>query len=540
MLGESIVGRSNHLKTKLALERASQALRIGSIAEAEQIFRNVLRDDPSDADALDQLAVLVKGGGHFNEVSILLRRSVAADPTTKRRLALAQHLASFAGANQALAEIETWPAKERNSLLVTNLEASLHGQLGDHERAILLYERLTKAFPLIPFAWRNLGFALKTIGETQKAIVALKRAIEINPLYGDAYFTLANFKSYQFSATDIAAMRKALKQKKITSKDSMLLHFALGQAYGLRGDYRCSFEHYAAGNKVRAADFSSAELGVTTFVDHCIEIYTQPLFATRPNRGCQAPDPIFVVGLHRSGSTLIEQILASHPEIEGTSELPIILQMWRRLTQQKPKLLEGGFAAVDSLSDGEILALGGEYLERARAHRKTDRPMFIDKHPSNWLYVGLIKLILPNANIIDARRHPMACGFSNFIQFYSDGVKYAFSQDTIGKYYKDYLRCMEHFDDILPGKILHVLNERLIEDPEREVRRMLDYLEIPFHPACMEFYRNPRAVFSPSAEQVRRPINRDGVDYWKHYEQWLEPMKKAMGDAIVEWNRLEE
>ncbi|GAC1583778.1 MAG: hypothetical protein NVS3B5_18400 [Sphingomicrobium sp.] len=201
--------------------------------------------------------------------------------------------------------------------------------------------------------------------------------------------------------------------------------------------------------------------------------------------------------------------------------------------------MEGGFAAILSLSDDEILALGQEYLDRARAYRKSDRPMFIDKHPYNWLHVGLIRLILPNARIIDARRHPMACGFSNFKQLYTDGVHYAFNQENIGTYYQDYLRCMNHFDDAQPGKILHVLNERIIEDPEREVRRMLDYLGLPFDQSCMEFHRNPRAVLTPSAEQVRRPINRDGVDYWKHYEQWLEPLKTALGGAINDWNRIE-
>ena len=538
MLADSISAQSNDLKKKVALEQALRALRIGSIASAEQIFRTLLRENPTDADILDQLAAVVKGGGRLDEASILLRRSVAAAPTSRRRLALVQHLVVVAGANQALAEIETWPAKERNSLLVTNLEASLHGQLGDHDREILLYERLAKAFPRNPSVWRNLANALKTVGETEKAIVAIRRAIEINPLFGEAYWALANFKSYRFRPSEIAAMRKALRDKKVTSLDSMRFHFSLGQAYERGGDYRRSFEHYAAGNRIRASDILTGEAEFTTFVDKCIEVYTQSFLVARQRRGCQASDPIFIVGLHRSGSTLIEQILASHPAVEGTSELPIVLQLWRRIARQKPGLAEGGCASVVSLTDDEVLALGQEYLDRARAYRKSDRPMFIDKHPYNWMHVGLIRLILPNARIIDARRNPMACGFSNFKQLYTDGVHYAFNQDTIGTYYQDYLRCMKHFDDVQPGKILHVLNERIIEDPEREVRRMLDHLDLPFDQACMEFHRNPRAVLTPSAEQVRRPINRDGVDHWKHYEPWLEPMKRAMGNAIDEWKRL--
>jgi hypothetical protein len=242
-----------------------------------------------------------------------------------------------------------------------------------------------------------------------------------------------------------------------------------------------------------------------------------------------------VVGLHRSGSTLVEQILASHPQIEGTAELSVMQHIWERLARIAALNDRGPFEELMMMDDAEITAIGEEYSDRTRAFRLTNRPHFIDKLPANWIHVGLIRLALPNAKIIDARRHPMACGFSNFKQNYASGVRFSYSLESIGHFYRDYLRYMGHIDQVQPGAVHHILNEDLVDDPEKEVRRMLGFLGVPFDRACLEFHRNKRAVRTPSAEQVRRPINRDGIDSWRLFEAWLGPMKEALGPALQTW-----
>ena len=364
----------------------------------------------------------------------------------------------------------------------------------------------------------------------------MRRAIEARPTYGEAYWTLANFKSFRFTDRDISAMKKALRGK-LSDSDALHFHFALGKAYEDRDAYPQSFKHYDQGNRTRAVNMSPELMRVTRFTDIAIATFTPALFERHGDAGCRARDPIFVLGAHRSGSTLVEQILASHPMIEGTTEITIMQQLWDRLGRIAATSGRGTFQEIARLNSAELEAIGAEYLERTRSFRLTQRPYFVDKLPANWMNLGLIRRALPNAKIIDARRHPMACGFSNFKQHYASGVTFSYSLDSIGHFYRDYVRLMAHFDQMQPGAIHRILNERLIDDPEGEVRRMLDYLGLPFDPACLEFHRNTRAVSTPSAEQVRRPINRDGVDYWRRYEPWLGPLKSALGEALETWDK---
>jgi hypothetical protein len=276
---------------------------------------------------------------------------------------------------------------------------------------------------------------------------------------------------------------------------------------------------------------------ITNFVDHSVATYTRDLFDRHVGAGCDARDPIFIVGLQRSGSTLIEQILSCHPMIEGAGELPVMQQIWERIARTAAISARNPFGDIAQWNSAAFGDLGAEYLERARPFRLTGRPLFIDKLPANWLNAGLIRLALPTAKIIDARRHPMACGFSNFKQCYATGVSFAYSLETIGFFYRDYLRFMTHMDRVQPGAVYRVLNERLIEDPEGETRRLLDYLGVPFEPACLDFHRSKRAVATPSADQVRRPINRDGVDYWRQYRRWLGPLERSLGPALADWDQ---
>jgi tetratricopeptide (TPR) repeat protein len=411
------------------------------------------------------------------------------------------------------------------------MEAQLVGTLGMHEEQIRLYQQMARQESDKAGLWVSLANALKTIGRTAEAVKALQRAIKVEPTHGDAWWTLANFKSYRFSTPDIRAMTRALHSR-LSPEDSLHIHFALGKAYEDRGEYEASFSHYSAGNAIRADGFSQDQKSVSTVVDDWLDTLTPEFFSRGQGFGNPSPDPIFVVGLHRSGSTLVEQILASHPLIEGTTELSAMNNIRDRLERSSGL---GAAAAVATLDPSEFADIGAQYLEKTRPFRHTDRPFFVDKLPSNWANLPLIRLALPNAKIIDARRHPMACGFSNFKQNYATGLGFSYALDTIGTFYRDYWRFMRRFDELQPGAAHRLINERIIEEPEGEVRRLLDYLGVPFDPACLEFHKTERAIRTPSAEQVRKPINREGVDYWRHYEPWLDPLKDALGPALTDW-----
>ncbi len=522
-------------KSKLILEQATAALQAGDLADAERTLRQRLLEAPADIEVLAKLGDIVNEQGRLLEASILFKRALAAAPKAhKIRLALAHVLEKLGQVEASLAEVEALDEPLRSGNQALALEAALLGKLGIHDREIAIYERLTAASPTSAILWMCLGNTLKTVGRTDEAIAALRQAIKARPTYGEAYWSLANLKTFRFDPKDFGAMRKALKGK-LGDDDALHFHFALGKALEDRDDAENSFQHYAAGNAIRASQIGRPNMGVTPRVDALLQTFTRPLFDRCTGLGDPARDPIFVVGLQRSGSTLIEQIFASHPMIEGTSELMVLEQMWIRLgTGARGNT----FAALLHLKPEELATLGAEYLERSRPFRLTDRPMFVDKLPANWLNVGFIKLILPNARIVDARRNPMACGFSNFRQNYATGVTFSYSLQTIGRFYADYLRAMEHFDEVISGAVHHVINERLIDDPEGETRRLLDYVGVAFDPACLEFHRNTRAVHSASSEQVRRPINRDGVDYWRRYEPWLGPLKQALGPALDRWDSL--
>ena len=523
-------------QSKLVVDLATEALRSGDSREAERLLRGHLVKSPNDAGVLTYLAKIVEDQGRVEESTLLLRRAADCEQTPARFLSLLHHLKRYAGAEAILAEIEVLPPGIRELFDVRVLEAAALGTLGIHDREIEIYEKLTAVEPSNGSLWKTLGDALKTVGRLDDGVAALRRAIAARPTYGEAYWTLANFKSFRFTNEDIAAMRSALK-KRLSEIDALHFHFALGQALEDARNYPQSFRHYSAGNRVRAARLQPSDMGITPFVQRAIARQTSEFFEQRAGAGCDGADPIFVVGLHRSGSTLIEQILASHPMIEGTTEITVISQLWNRLTRAAAVNGRGAFEEL-ALQDASALeALGREYISRTKAFRLTERPYFVDKLPANWMHLGLIRLILPNAKIIDARRHPLACGFSNFKQHYASGMHFAYSQESIGTFYRDYWRYMSHLNRVQPGAVHRVINEKLIEDPEGEIRRMLDFIGVPFDPACLQFHQNKRAVRTPSAEQVRRPINREGVDRWRNYERWLGPLKEALGPALEQWDQ---
>lgn len=523
-------------RSKLVLEQATIALHSGDRGDAERLLRKHLLEQPQDAMALAKLAELAISERHVEEATMLLRRAAAADPSAARLMALIWHLQFYVGAQPALEEIEKLPMSQRKSPNLLAIEATCRGSVGDHNRQIEIYEQLEQVDPDNAVLHKSLGDALKTVGRIDDAVVALRRAIEARPSYGEAWWTLSNFKTYEFSDRDVSTMRKALRQK-LSDADALHFHFALGAAFEQRRDFTRSFRHYEFGNAIRRKELDPASMRISSFIDEAIATCSHQMFDSHRGDGYLASDPIFVVGLHRSGSTLIEQILASHPLIEGTSELKVMQGIWDRLGRIASFHGRGVFEELVNLDRTAIRAIGEEYIERTRPFRKTDRPHFVDKLPANWIHLAAIRLALPNAKIIDARRHPMACGFSNFKQNYASGIAFSYSLESIGHFYRDYVRFMSHLDRLQPGAVHRVLNERLIEDPEGVVRRMLDFIGVAFDPACLEFHRNRRAIQTPSAEQVRQPINSDGVHYWRHYESWLGPLKEALGPALEQWDR---
>ena len=435
---------------------------------------------------------------------------------------------------KALAIIRALPDALRQRFDILAHEADILGKLGRHEEELVLLDRLVDAEPGMHALQASRANALKTLGRRDEAIAAARAALDLRGDYGKAWWTLADLKTYRFAEDEVDAMRATLDTP-LAEADRMHLHFALGRACEQRGEAETAFSHYAAGNALAATAVPPGATAVTDRVDRAIRVFTPEFFAARAGYGHDSDAPIFVLGLHRSGSTLVEQILASHSEVEATSELPIIAQMLRAIGLDRSLPGDAPMAKLEHLGKNRVHALGAEYLDRAQDYRSTSRPRFVDKAPANWLYLGFIQLILPNATIIDARRHPMAAGFSNFRQLYARGVGWSYSLGSIGRYYRDYLRLMRHFDRVLPGQVHRVLNERLIEDFEPEVRRLLDFAGLGFEPGCLEFHRSGRPVRSASAEQVRRSVNREGIDQWRAFEPWLGPLKDALGDALEEW-----
>jgi hypothetical protein len=370
----------------------------------------------------------------------------------------------------------------------------------------------------------SFGHMLKTVGRQADGVAAYRRAIDLMPQLGEAWWSLANLKTVRFGEQDLAAMAGQLAREDIAKEDRFHLDFALGKALEDRGEAERAFAHYAAGNALRRTELVYDADETTAFVDRLIALATPEFLAARTGQGCDAPDPVFILGMPRAGSTLVEQILSSHSAVEGTSELPDIPALARR----DPAYPEG----LPALSAEALRRLGEEFLTRTRVQRKTQRPFFIDKLPNNWAHAVFIMLILPNAKIIDARRHPLGCCFSNFKQHFARGQAFSYDLADMGRYYADYVRLMAHIDRVAPGRIHRVFYERMVDDTEAEVRRLLEHCGLPFEEACLAFHQTERAVRTASSEQVRRPIYREGTEGWKAFEPWLDPLKAALGPVL--------
>ena len=515
------------------LQRAAQALVEGKLAIAEAILREQLKARPTDVAAIRMLAEVGARLGRFEDAEKLLRRCLELAPSfvaARHNYALVLHRQSKAAA--ALEQINLLLEAEPQNPSYRFLRGTALTRVGEYEEAIAIYEDILRAHPDSARAWLSLGHACKTAGRAQRSIEAYERCVDISPSFGEGHWSLANMKTYRFSDASIAAMQHQVARDDISEEDRFHLHYALGKAFEDRADYARSFEHYVQGAALRRKGLAYSADDNSALTREHIACFTREFFAERCGHGAPAADPIFIVGLPRAGSTLLEQILASHSQVEGTMELPDILALAKRLGGGR---VRGGAypQTLASLNAEQLRALGEEYLAATRVQRKTAAPFFIDKMPNNFQHVGLIHLILPKAKIIDARRHPLGGCFSAFKQHFARGQSFSYDLNDLGRYYADYVALMDHYDAALPGRIHRVHYEAMIADPESETRRLLAYCGLPFEPAVLEFHTNTRAVRTASSEQVRQPIYANAVEHWRNYEPWLGPLKAALGPMLA-------
>jgi predicted Zn-dependent protease len=513
---------------------AAAALCENKIPQAEALLRAHLKKYPTDVAAIRMLAEVAARIGRYRDAEALLTRCLELAPSftaARHHRAIVLHRQNKPAA--ALSEVTDLLAKDPRNPGYNNLKAAILARIGELDDSIRIYEEVLAQYPAQPKIWLSYGHALKTSGREKDSVAAYNKSIELLPSLGEAYWSLANLKTVQFTNRDVETMQLQLQRPDLSANDQLHLHFALGKALEDKQDYAPSFEHYAQGNRLRREQQPYRAEEMSSHVQRVKSLFSAQFFADRAGYGAAAPDPIFIVGLPRSGSTLLEQILSSHSQVEGTMELPDIAGLARSLFDVgKESQISGYSAVLATLNADQCRELGERYISQTRIQRKTAAPFFIDKMPNNFAQLDLIQLALPNAKIIDARRHPLGCCFSGFKQHFARGQAFSYSLEDIGRYYRDYVELMAFFDAALPGRVHRIIYESLIEDTESEVRKLLQYCGLPFEESCLRFYENDRAVRTASSQQVRRPIFREGLNQWRHYEPWLDPLKESLGPVL--------
>lgn len=521
-----------------AHREAARAVAGGDRKRAASILDALLARDETDVVALVMLGLQLSTDGELEHAESLLRKAIDSAPQdTSARMALAEHLQRARRPADALAQLDTLEETAGRTTAGLSLRAGILRDLGRQEEEVAILGQLAEAGPRPENYLIRMGHAYRTLGKIDDAVAAYRRVLSTAPHEGTSWWSLANLKAVKFSDDDIATMERALDMPQGPAHHRIRLHFALGKAYEDRSETEPAFRHYDEGNRLRNATSAHKPENIGKWVDQAEAMYSPEFFAERQASGCQADDPIFIVGMQRSGSTLVEQILDSHPQIEGTAELSELPSIVREQGEIAHRRCITFAEHLRRMSGDRLRALGEEYVERTRVYRSTGKPFFTDKMPPNWMYVGVIRLILPKAKIIDVRRNPLACCFSNWKQLYGKGLEHSYSMENMGRFYADYVRLMRLMDQVQPGAIHRLIYDRLVDDLDGEARRLLDYLGLAFDEACLNFHANERSVRTISAEQVRRPINRQGLDQWRPYEQWLAPLKEALGSTLEDWDK---
>ena len=512
----------------------NQILYEGKLSEAEKMCRDFLKKDPKNTEAMSILSEIASKLGYLEDAEFLLENAVNFEPNNselrKKYLIILRKRQKF---SKAMIQAEYLCKSFPKNLSFKAQMAIEIMQNGDYEKAIEIFDSILKKAPNDPNTLTSKGHALKTFGNNIDAIESYKLAHKAKPDHGEAYFSLANLKTYSFKTSEIASMKNQLENINLLSKDRVYFHFALAYALEKEGEYEEAFSHLEKGNEIKKINNRYSINGMKDEIQSQIQICDSNFFSSHGEGGLNKNDPIFILGLPRSGSTLIEQILASHSQIDGTLELPNILSMAHSLRGHDKLANQGKYPSVlKSLTKDQRKEMGLEYIKDTFMHRDK-APRFTDKMPNNFRHIGLIHLILPNAKIIDARRYPLDCCFSIYKQLFAQGQEFSYVLEEIGSYYRNYIDLMDHWNRVLPGKILKVNNEDIINDLEGQVKRIIDYLELPFEEECISFYNTKRSVRTASSEQVRKPINKDGLERWKPYSKKLKPLVDCLGEGLL-------
>jgi tetratricopeptide (TPR) repeat protein len=520
-------------QSPLLLEPAA-ALAENRLRAAEQLLRRHLDDAPEDIDAIRMLAAIAVRRDGYIEAERLLQRALELAPGyAAARYDLAQMYLTQQKMTPLPPLIDRLLLLDASNADYRHLQASFLSFIGQHHRSIEIFGALLADTPAEPSAWVNMGHELRAAGRQSESVNAYEQAIALAPTSGAAYWSLANLKTFRFGDADIDAMRGVLLRPDLSDYDRATMEFALAKALEDLECYAEAFEHYARGNSLRQRALNYDPDKLSDFVRRSRRIFNREFFIARAGWGSQAADPIFIVGMPRAGSTLLEQVLASHSLVEGTRELADLSTIARELGDTKDKLDPFAYLNVlEQIDAAKVAGLALQYLDETRMYRPRGLPRFIDKMPNNFLHVGLIQLMFPRAAIIDARRHPLGCCFSCFKQYFGMGQAFTYGLERVGGYYRQYVELMAHFDAVLPGRVLRVNYESVVADLEGEVSRVLTYCGLAFEEECLHFHRNTRVVQTASSEQVRRPIFSEGLHHWRHFEPWLGPLKEALGDVL--------
>ena len=530
-MGEATTAR-NQERRLLALPKeliaVTHHLHEGRPLRAEEICRHFLRRNPKHVEAMRLLAQIGLRLGILDDAEFLLESAAAFEPDNIQvRLDYIDVLRKRQKFARSCEQAEALYKRDPDSPLFQSHLAIESMQTGNYDRAFELFDSVLARLPGDPATLTSRGHALKTVGDQERAVASYRAAIAARPGHGDAYYALANLKTYRFTEAELAAMQVQAARTDIGFMDRVHLAFALGKAFEDRAEHAQSFRFYELGNDLKRRQTGYDADRMTAEMDAQKRVCTSELFESKANVGSRVRDPIFILGLPRAGSTLLEQILASHSQIDGTLELPNILALAHRLRGRKAGKSHYPEALHDLDAD-QFAEMGDRFIEDTRIHRQ-GAPFFIDKMPNNFRHIGLIHLILPNATIIDARRDAMDCCFSGFKQLFAEGQDFTYGLTEIGRYYRDYVGLMDHWDSVLPGRVLRVNHEDVLDDLEGQTRRMLDHIGLPFEESCLDFHRTERAVRTASSEQVRRPLNRSGQGAWKPYAPWLSELQKELG-----------
>ena len=515
------------------MARAAEHHKAGRLEEAEQLCRRVLQKEPRHVDALRMLGLIAAAAGDLDEAEKLLSQAIDVAP---------DHVGAMFELGRVLKELERPDDAIAIYQQLIKLQPDNHrahyrlaGALAPaalNEQSAAAYRRCLELAPEHAGAWLGLGHMLKTLGQQQEGIDAYRRCLALEPEFGEAYFSLANLKTYHFDDAEIAAMQERLASDTVRDASRVNFLFALAKAYEDRKDYQTAWQYYAEGNAKQRQLVSYDPVLTETINDELVDFFSAEFFAQHSGSGCPDASPIFILGMPRSGSTLLEQIIASHSQVEGTSELPYIGRITKSLNRNRADGMHYP-QVLGELEARHFARLGQNYLDMAQLHRVEGTPHFIDKMPNNFPSVGLIHTILPNARIIDARRHPLDACTGNLRQLYARGQAFSYDQTDIGEYYLQYQRLMDHWDEVLPGKVLHVQYEEVVNNLEAQVTRILEFLGLPWEDACLNFHDTERAIRTASSEQVRQPIYNSGVGFWRHYESHLEELQEVL-EPILE------